>query len=106
MPEALAFTIALAASVAGMGWLALAMQVHWEQVRGAQALSRRTVVVLRALGVLALAGSLLICFSVDHATMAPLVWVMSLAGAALAVAFTLSWRPRWMAALLLRLPAR
>jgi len=28
--------------------------------------------------------------------MALLVWVMALAGAALAVALTLTWRPRWL----------
>ena len=31
--------------------------------------------------------------------MAALVWVMALAAAALVVAFTLSWRPRWLAPL-------
>jgi hypothetical protein len=55
VPEAFAFTIVLASCVAGMGWLALAMEVHWLQVRGAHALSRRTAVALRVLGALALA---------------------------------------------------
>lgn len=103
MPEALTFTIVLGACVAGMGWLALAMEVHWRQVCGAQALPRRRVVALRVLGVGALAVSLATCFWVDHATMAPLVWVMSLAWAALVVVFTLSWRPRWLGVLLLGL---
>ncbi len=102
MPEALAYAAALGACVAGMGWLALAMQPHWEQVRGAQPLPRSTAFVLRVLGAAALAASLALCFRVDHATMAPLVWVMALAGAALIVAFTLAWRPRWLSVLLLR----
>ena len=41
-----------------------------------------------------LAAALALCLAVDHASMASLVWSMALAGAALAVAFTLSWRPR------------
>lgn len=106
MPEALKFTIALAGCVLGLGWLALAMQAHWEQVRGAQGLSRTTVVTLRVLGALALGVSLAVCFWVDHVTMAPLVWVMALAGAALVVAFTLAWRPHWLGVLLFGLPAR
>lgn len=105
MPDALKFTIALAGCVAGMGWLALAMEVHWQQVC-ARPLSRHAAVVLRVLGALALGASLLACFWVDHATMAPLVWVMAIAGAALLVAFTLSWRPRWLGVLLLGLPVR
>ena len=61
---------------------------------------------LRALAGLALFGALLMCLKVDHATMASLVWVMVLAGAALAIAFTLAWRPHWLAPLLGRAPRR
>jgi hypothetical protein len=106
VPDALKFVLVLLTGVAGMGWLALAMPVHWEQVRGAQALSRPLVVGLRVLGGLSLAASLAVCFWVDHATMAPLVWVMALAGSAVLVACTLSWKPRWLGVLLLGLPAR
>lgn len=106
MPEAIKFTIALASGLAGMGWLALAMDVHWQQVQEAHTISRRTAIALRVLGTLALAVSLGVCFWVDHATMAPLVWVMAVAGAALVVAFTLSWRPRWLKVLLLGWPAK
>lgn len=106
MPEALKFTIALATCVVGLGWIALAMQVHWEQVRGAQVLPRTVALLLRVLGGVSLAVSLAVCFWVDHVTMAPLVWVMALAGAAVLVAFTLSWRPRWMGLLLVGLPVR
>lgn len=94
MPDALLLAAALAANVIGLGWLALSMDVHWEQVRGAQPPSRRTVVQLRWMGALGLAASLWLCLAVDHASMASLVWFMTLAGGALAIAFTLSWRPR------------
>ena len=89
---------AFVAAFTGMGWLALAMNAHWRQVR--QGLpSAATVRVLRSLGGSALFISLVLCLSVDHATMASLVWVMLLAVSATGIAFTLSWRPRLLALL-------
>lgn len=92
MPEALLLLLAVMANIAGLGWLALAMDVHWEQVFGAVPASRSTVLLLRVLGAAGLLASLLLCLRVDHASMALLVWFMTLAGGALAIAFTLSWR--------------
>lgn len=106
MLDALLHAFALLCCTAGFAWLALSMESHWEQVRGSQPLPRSTAVALRVLGGAALAGALLLCLSVDHASMAALVWVMSLAGAALVVAFIFSWRPRWMTLLLLRVGSR
>ncbi|WP_311220725.1 MULTISPECIES: DUF3325 domain-containing protein [unclassified Acidovorax] len=97
MPDALLLTLALIASTLGLAWLALSMEVHWEQVRGAgAALPRRTAVVLRWLGAVALVASFALCIAVDHPSMASLVWFMSLAGGALATAFTLTWRAHWL----------
>jgi hypothetical protein len=96
MRDALLLAAALAAAVLGMGWLALAMDAHWEQARGARPRTPAAVRLLRALGALGLAASLALCLAVDHASMAALVWVMALAAAALAVAGTLAWRPRWL----------
>ena len=95
MPEAVLLVAALLTCLVGMGWLALAMEAHWLQVRGGHP-SRAGVLRLRILGALALAASLVLCLAADHASMALLVWVMALAGAALAVALTLTWRPRWL----------
>lgn len=84
------------ASVVGFAWLALAMDTHWQQVHGQAAkpaLSRR---LLRVFGALLLAASLALCLLADHASMAVLVWVMLLAGAAVLIAFVLAWRPRWL----------
>ncbi|MBA3597302.1 MAG: DUF3325 domain-containing protein [Methylibium sp.] len=104
MPEALTQALLLAGALLsgllGIAWLALAMEVHWHQVRGEQPLSRGLQRMLRLLGMVALAASLSLCLRADHATMAALVWVMALVASALAVAFTLSWRPRWLAPLL------
>lgn len=100
MPEALTQALLLAGALLsgllGFGWLALAMEVHWRQVRGEQPLPPALQRWLRMLGALALVASLLLCLRADHATMAALVWVMALAASALAVALTLSWRPRWL----------
>lgn len=98
MLNALILIAALGVTVAGAAWLALSMETHWEQVRGAQPASPN-VRLLRTLGAAAWFVSLLLCLRVDHASMAALVWVMALAGSALIVAFTLTWRPRWLAPL-------
>ena len=92
--------LALAACFLGLAWLALAMDVHWQQVRGSGAPAPGTARLLRILGGLALAASFVLCFVADHASMAPLVWVMALAGSALIVAFTLAWKPRLLAPLI------
>ena len=81
--------------VTGMAWLALAMDVHWKQVNSG-ALSTSTVRRLRILGYAALFCSLVCCLVVDHPTMASLVWIMLLAGSALTIAFTLSYRPNFL----------
>lgn len=94
MPDALLLTAAFAANVISLGWLALSMDVHWEQVRGTEPLPRSTVRTLRWMGAVGLVLALGLSLAVDHASMASLVWFMELAGAALAIAFTLSWRPR------------
>lgn len=92
--------IASVLCVLGMAWFALAMDVHWKQVRTDQP-SARTAKQLRVLGSLALLGALVLCLNTDHASMASLVWVMLLAAAALIVAFTFSWRPRLFSVLIL-----
>lgn len=99
MTDALMLLAALLAAMAGMCWLALAMQAHWEQACGDVPCSPWKRACLRALGGGGLAASLALCLAVDHASMAMLVWTMSLAVAAAFVAFTLAWRARWLRAL-------
>jgi hypothetical protein len=89
---------ALVACLAGMGWLALGMDVHARQAWG-RGLSPVETRSLRGLGWLALAAGLGLCLRVDHPSMAALVWVMALAGSALAVAFVLAWQARWLGVL-------
>lgn len=79
--------------LSGMAWIALAMDVHWKQVKSG-ALSAANIRLLRILGGAALGASLLCCLGVDHVSMASLVWIMLLAGSALSIALTLAWQPK------------
>lgn len=92
--QALLLAVAMLCSAVGMAWLALAMDVHWTQVHGAQSLSTTARRLLRILGGVALATSLALCWRADTPGMAVLVWVMELAAGALLVAFALAWWPR------------
>jgi hypothetical protein len=98
MPDSVLLAAALVCAVFGMSWLALAMDVHWNQVRNAP-LSRRSMMILRTLGAVSLSGSLVLCLIADTATMAVLVWTMLLAVGAAATAFVLSAQPRMLAPL-------
>lgn len=95
MSEALWLVAAAALALAGMGWLALAMEVHWAQVMHSAAEeatgARR---VLRGLGLLAVPMSLMACLRADRPSMAVLVWAMLLAGSAAGVAMLLARRPQ------------
>lgn len=95
MPDGLLHLATLLACVSGMGWLALAMDVHARQAMG-RTLAPGIARLLRILGSAAIIAGLVAAMAVDHASMAVLVWVMALAGAALVVAFVLAWRPRWL----------
>lgn len=99
MPEsdhaALLLACALLVAIASMGWLALSMPVHAQQVWGNHA-STRTSRALRWMGGIGIVAVLALCLAVDHATMATLVWVMAVTGSSLLIAFTLSAHPRWL----------
>jgi len=91
--EWLSLALAVGSGFLGMAWLALSLNVHWQQVR-ARALP--PVKTLRALAAVALSVSLLLCLWADHPSIAVLVWVMAISGSALSVAMLLAWRPRWL----------
>jgi hypothetical protein len=96
----MADSVLLAASflcaACGMAWLALAMEVHWSQVRSHTARSAAVARRLRSLGAVALVLSLFGCFAADHASVAALVWVMTVSASGFAVAMILAYRPRWL----------
>ncbi|MDR0182059.1 DUF3325 domain-containing protein [Lysobacter arvi] len=95
MLSSLLLAAAFVAALAGMGWLALAMPSHAQQVWG-EVPPARIARALRGLGASGLVTALALCLAADHASMASLVWVMTLATSALVVAFALSTRPAWL----------
>ncbi|PXW98227.1 uncharacterized protein DUF3325 [Sphaerotilus hippei] len=100
MSEVFWLTSAALLTLTGMGWLALAMDVHWDQAMHQPAeAAARTRRLLRRLGALALPGGLLACLMADRPSMAVLVWLMLLGGSAVATALVLAWRPRLLARL-------
>jgi hypothetical protein len=99
MHDSWLLAVSFACAFCGMSWLALAMEVHWSQVRGA---TRRPTAScrLRVAGAAALVVSLVVCLIADHPSMASLVWVMMASASALIVAMLLAYRPRWLSWLL------
>lgn len=83
-------------NVVGFAWLALAMDVHWQQVSKSGKPPQGRRMRLRLMASAAFLISLLLCNLSDHRTIAALVWVMALTAGALAVAFMLTWRPSWL----------
>lgn len=93
--KALWLLAAYLSCAAGWAWVATAMDTHWQQVRSdAPYRGPGTVRLLRVLGTAGVLFSLLLCLRADHASMAALVWVLTLTAAALTVAFALAWKPR------------
>lgn len=94
MLEAFYLSAAAVLSLLGMAWLALSMEVHWAQVKQIPlAESQPPRMVLKVLGYLALLVSLVVCMVADRPSIAALVWIMLMVGAAVAVAFALANRP-------------
>lgn len=88
--------LAMAASCFGFACLALSMGRHWEELTGEITLSARRLAVLRMVGGLALAASLVLALLRDGPSFGSLIWVLSLTVGAIAVTFTLTWRPHWL----------
>ena len=99
MPDFMTLTLAFAAAVVGMGWLALTIDMNYARVGKRGTLTSSGLARLRLLGAIGVTASLALCLSVDHASMAALVWIMLLAAAALVITFTLAWRAHWLAVL-------
>lgn len=84
------------ASYAGFACMALAMPEHWEKAggrAGAQAARGR---VLRLCGALMLCVALALCLWRDGPGFGSLLWAVLLSAGGIAVALTLTWRPRWL----------
>ena len=92
MSEALWLIAATFFAVAGMGWLALSLSHHWQQVFPNAGDAH--ILRLRSAGWGFLVLSALSCFQADHPSMAVLVWVMLIPLSAIMIAMMLIWCPR------------
>lgn len=95
---------AAAMSYVACAWLALSQEGHWRALPGNADLPAPAGAVLRrrrwaAACVLACAYAL--CLWGHGPSFGTVLWVLLAAGGAMGVAFTLSWRPRWLRALAL-----
>lgn len=88
----------LAALLAGLGfaWLALSQERHHERVGGHLPVSPRALWTRRVIGFVSVALVLPLCTASQGASFGSLLWTMLLSAAAMAVAFTLAWRPHWL----------
>jgi len=88
--------LAMASSLSGMAWLALAKKTHCSQVSGERSLPQKKTMPSGLFGYAALLISLALCILADNTSIAILVWVMSMTLAVICIAFTLSFRPHWL----------
>ena len=95
MQSALLIATALAAYL-GFALLALGQARPWQRVAQRPPATGLRLLALRTLGSLALALSLGLALLRDGPSFGALLWVTAITLAALAVAFTLTWRPRWL----------
>ena len=84
------------AAYLGFALLALTQARPWQKVVRTPPPTGRWRLVLRALGGIALALSLGLALLRDGPSFGALLWATAISLAALAVAFTLTWRPNWL----------
>ncbi len=94
MMPALLLIAASLASYGGFACLALAMPNHWAEAsgqRGDVASNRRW---LRSVGFFMVGVAYVLCVYRDGLSFGSVLWVVLISAAAIAVALTLTWRPR------------
>ena len=96
MMPALLLAAAGLSCYAGFACFALAMPVHWAQASGQQddTPSRRRQ--LQRAGTFLLGLAYMLCVFRDGPGLGSLLWAVSVSASAIAVAFTLTWRPTWL----------
>lgn len=88
--------IACLLNLLGFAWLALAQERYQDPVYGHSCSIARVAIARRAIGSIAIGMSLPACMVSQGASFGCLLWPLSMGAAAMAVALTLSWRPRWL----------
>jgi heme A synthase len=89
-----AFTLALW----GFALLALSQERHVERVFGHHARPAPGLRAQRATGFTAIGLGLPVCLAAEGAGFGSLLWVVLVCAAAMGIALTLTWRPRWLRA--------
>ena len=96
MYDSLLLLAVLGTAYLGLALLALSQKHHWRQLSHADAPTALPLLLLRGLGSLAIMASLAISLLRDGPDYGALLWVTALCLSAMAVAFTLTWRPGWL----------
>lgn len=99
MPEAVLTFLVATVSYLGLALLALSQHAHWRAVTGGASPCSVRARGLRVLATLKLMLALVLSWHAHGPAFGSLLWVMLVSAAAMAVAFTLSWRPRALACL-------
>lgn len=94
MMAALFLLFASFASYTGFACLALAMPEHWERAGGDAADQPMLRQRLRLSGAVMLCMAFAICIWRDGASFGTILWGVLISASAIAVAFTLTWRPQ------------
>lgn len=96
MSETLLLAAAFVAAYLGFACLALAMDRNWEQVYGQRVERSPWRGRLLAIGWPLLVAAYAVCWLRDGPSFGSLLWAVLIGAAAMAVAQTLAWRPRWL----------
>ncbi|AEG13411.1 hypothetical protein Sbal183_0101 [Shewanella baltica OS183] len=96
MPKDLLLVAIFSTAYLSFALFALSQVRHWRVVFDKALPTQREVLLLRSLGILMLSISLALSLVRDGASFGSLLWITMIGVAALAVALTLAWRPRWL----------
>ncbi|WP_165390706.1 DUF3325 domain-containing protein [Pseudoduganella lutea] len=100
MADLLATFGALLMCCTGCALLALSQREHWSQAGGLLPFpSPRAVRRARVVASMLLAGALAPCIAWHGAGFGTLLWILLVAAGGKGIAFTLAWRPHWLAPL-------
>ena len=96
MPKDLLLAAIFSTAYLSFALFALSQVRHWRVVLDKALPTQREVLLLRSLGILMLSMSLALSLVRDGASFGSLLWITMIGVAALAIALTLAWRPRWL----------
>ena len=96
MPDTALTIIAALGSYLGFVFLALAQEQHWRAVCTTPALQRARAAWPAAAGLALQLLALVLALRAQGPSFGSLLWAVMISAAAMAVAFTLAWQPRWL----------